>query len=687
MKKRTKTISSVLLCGALMMNTGISAFAAGAGSSNVTLQVETGDEPAIVSVKVPTEIPLKMDKEGAVTVPQDLEIANLSDTTDVNLTGLSVVGKNGWSIKDYAADLASRPEGTEELSMSFRGDGTTDTGEVLLTPDVWTVAKDSALPLNIAAKLPKQGNDYVQKGDIAQVNYRFTVADDAGGEEETPDESVISNNWSKDKVLKDSVTPVTFNYDSTDPDTFIQNVESSDPSVTVARGAETYSLGNPGSEVWNVTAAAKGSATVTATLNTGETTQFDVNVYELNLGGDGSNTVTVPEVPDKGAGDSLETGDITIDIPITGPDGDDTITVTPDIPDDTVLEEGENTIDVTTDIDGVTVHITIIINIKSENPSNGLSQSVEEAQAMGFTFSSYEDGLQIDSFENKQFKSEVNVPEQIGEFKVLRIGDGAFDGESNLKKITLPDTIQSIGRKAFNNCSNAEIYITSPIQKDDDVFKDCYYHEPYGNGFYDQFLRDTQHAGLNNIKALHVTQIQDIPAYILIDVMRNETPIYIGEELYEYQKAWLQPKERLSYKVLPSQGFFTRLSFNPLDVEEIGKPYILVITDKGVVNVQDIDCKVRLRGYYDKQGSGLYHHDFFHEIDMTITLPDELGTVIDAFIPLKSGQYAYENSGAGINVHINVQDKHFDYAYGDKVNYKDIEPDMYYWCFECERGE
>ena len=60
---------------------------------------------------------------------------------------------------------------------------------------------------------------------------------------------------------------------------------------------------------------------------------------------------------------------------------------------------------------------------------------------------------------------------------------------------------------------------------------------------------------------------------------------------------------------------------------------------------------------------------------------------IDAFIPLKSGQYAYENSGAGINVHINVQDKHFDYAYGDKVNYKDIEPDMYYWCFECERGE
>mgnify|MGYP005769791899 CR=1 FL=1 len=478
MKKRTKTISSVLLCGALMMNTGISAFAAGTGNSNVTLQVETGDEPAIVSVKVPTEIPLKMDKEGAVTVPQDLEITNLSDMTDVDLTGLSVVGKNGWSIEDYAVDLASRPEGTKELSMSFRGDGTTDTGEVLLTPDAWTVAKDSALPLNIAAKLPKQGNDYVQKGDIAQVNYRFTVTDDAGGEEETPDESVISNNWSKDKVLKDSVTPVTFNYDSTDPDTFIQSVESSDPSVTVARGAETYSLGNPGSEVWNVTAAAKGSASVTATLNTGETTQFDVNVYELNLGGDGSNTVTVPEVPDKGAGDSLETGDITIDIPITGPDGDDTITVTPDIPDDTVLEEGENTIDVTTDIDGVTVHITIIINIKSENPSNGLVQSVQDAQAMGFTFSSYEDGLQIDSFENKQFKSEINVPEQIGDFRVLKIKTKAFDNNSNVKSISIPDCVELIEIGALDGLGITELTLPVSFTQNEELdttllFKNC----------------------------------------------------------------------------------------------------------------------------------------------------------------------------------------------------------------------
>ena len=45
---------------------------------------------------------------------------------------------------------------------------------------------------------------------------------------------------------------------------------------------------------------------------------------------------------------------------------------------------------------------------------------------MGFTFSSYEDGLQIDSFENKQFKKEINVPEQIGDFKVLKLANEVF---------------------------------------------------------------------------------------------------------------------------------------------------------------------------------------------------------------------------------------------------------------------
>ena len=115
-------------------------------------------------------------------------------------------------------------------------------------------------------------------------------------------------------------------------------------------------------KIWNVTAKNRGTAEVVAKLNTGETTSFTVNVYELNTGGDtGDGVITVPGTGDKKPGDDINTGDITIDIPITKPDGsDDTITVTPEIPDDTTLEEGENQIDVTVDVDGVTIHITMV---------------------------------------------------------------------------------------------------------------------------------------------------------------------------------------------------------------------------------------------------------------------------------------------------------------------------------------
>ena len=540
MKKNiSRRVMSAVLGTALLVSSGVPVYASGTGNSNVTLQVETGEEPSIVSVKVPTEIPLKMDKEGVVTVPQDLKITNLSDSTDVELTGLSVTGKDSWVVKDYSEDLSSKAEGTKELSMSFRGDGTTSTGDVSLTEDSWVVNRSSELPLNVSAKLPKQGSEYKEKGSIAQVNYTFSVKDeptdpveqftvnyvsgengsvnessrsfskgssltfptttpsegyvfdkwvDSSTELEVTDsttvnanmtvkalfklddsgepiESTISNDWSKDKVIKDSTTPVTFSYDSTSPDTRIVSVESDNTAITVEKAVDTYSLGNPGSEIWNVKAVGKGSATVTATLNTGETTQFVVKVYELNVDGGGDITIEVPDLPDKGPGDNINTGDIVIDIPITTPDGDDTITVTPEIPEGTPpLEEGENNINVSVTIDNVTINITIVINIEgsgSDNPSDGLHQTIEEAQAMGFTFSSYEDGLQIDSFENKQFKSEINIPEQIGDFKVLSIGTSAFEGQSNLKKITLPNTITTIKRYAFRNCTGLTDIILS----------------------------------------------------------------------------------------------------------------------------------------------------------------------------------------------------------------------------------
>lgn len=398
MKKNiSRRVMSAVLGAALLVSSGVPVYASGTGNSDVTLQVETGEEPTIVSVKVPTEIPLKMDKEGVVTVPQDLKITNLSDSTDVELTGLSVTGKDSWVVKDYSEDLSSKSEGTKELSMSFRGDGTTSTGDVSLTEDSWVVNRSSELLLNVSAKLPKQGSEYKEKGSIAQVNYTFSVKD----EPTDPSENAIRNDWSKDKVIKDSVTPVTFDVYSTSPDTHIVSVESSNAAVTIEKAPETYSAEKIGSEVWNVKANNRGISTVTATLNTGETTTFTVNVYELNIPDGGDSGIEI-ELPDKKPGDNLETGDITIDIPIKNPDGSDgTITVTPEIPEGTPpLVEGENNINVNINIDiNINININITINV------NGGGQEPSEQ----FTVNYITDGYGTVSEDSRKFNSGTNL--------------------------------------------------------------------------------------------------------------------------------------------------------------------------------------------------------------------------------------------------------------------------------------
>lgn len=454
-----KVYLSMLLAASLSCGNTLSVFAqATESNTNVNLTVVNSDtEPKPVAVEVPSELNLKMDETGKIDVVNDMYIKNLSNETNIEVSELKVKGVNGWSVSDYQDDLSAEEDGTKKLSMEFNGDGTTSTGKVNLSEDNWTIEKSSKLPLNVNVKMPKQTEQ--SKTNIAVINYTFDTTTNTPSIPPEDDESVLSNNWDNStKMLPGSSKEVKFNWDSTKADTHIVSIESSNPEIADISEASTFaSLDYNGEKSYTVEGVGRGTTTITATLDTGETSSFTVNVYEL-AGGDSGENIEI-EVPgtDLQPGDNTSDSDITIEIPVTNPDGsDDVIVVKPEIP-STDLEEGRNEIEVTVDVNGVTVNIIIVINITSpaeENPSNGLQQSVEEAQAMGFTFSAYEDGLQIDSFENKMFKSEINVPEQIGEFKVLKIGDNAFKGESNLKKVTLPNTITDIGDYAFSGCTN-----------------------------------------------------------------------------------------------------------------------------------------------------------------------------------------------------------------------------------------
>ncbi len=434
------------------------------GDTQVTLEVkdtggsggeEGGDEGGdgeIIAATVPVELPIVMDLKGNITVPSDAKIINHTKDSNIEVTDIDAFMEADWAAADFNSDFTAKPENAKELGLAFRGDAMGTNQKFALTDGNWVIGKNEGeLQLKMEARLPRQSKQ--AKTKIATVQFTLDLTDkQATDDTDQPAESVISHSWGKDKMLKDSVAPVTFTYDSTASGVSIVSVESDNPAIEVEKSAQMRDLGNLKEEVWSVKAISKGAATVTATLSTGETTAFNVIVYELNIGDGGS--ITVPEVPNKGEGDRLNTGDIVVDIPVATPDGDDTIQITPVIPPDTVLKPGDNEIDVSAEVDGITINIKIIINIQSSNPSDGLHQSIEEAQAMGFTFSPYENGLQIDSFENKQFKSEINVPEQIGDFKVLKISSKAFMGQTNIKKVTLPDTVKTIGDTAFSGCTN-----------------------------------------------------------------------------------------------------------------------------------------------------------------------------------------------------------------------------------------
>lgn len=147
------------------------------GTSEVSLTIEA-KEPEIIQFRVPSGIQLNMDADGNVTVLGDYSIENLSDAIDIEVTSLSVTGKDGWEVKSFDTDLESRPDGTTELAMQFRGDGTQDGGIVTLTDGNWSVAATDSLPLNIAVKIPKQSVEKEITKSIAQVNYTVSTIEE-----------------------------------------------------------------------------------------------------------------------------------------------------------------------------------------------------------------------------------------------------------------------------------------------------------------------------------------------------------------------------------------------------------------------------------------------------------------------------------------------------------------------------
>lgn len=680
MKKYSKALLSLLLAGSMVLPYS-TAFAAeittpgGSADSEVTLTV--GDTaPKIFSVTVPSEIPINITKDGVIEVAENLNIRNDS-SDDVKVTAISVAGKNGWSVADYAADFSAKPDNSKEIAMQFRGDGTGSSGHVALTPDNWNIPVSTDLDIQAQVKLAKQTQE-ASKANIATVSWSFNWKD-AAEEPVAPDASAISHNWEDDTpMLVGSARDVTFDWTSTAATNSIASVESSKPGVASVDPKPISTLVE-GQSAYTVTGKSVGTTTITATLTSGESTSFDVTVNEIKpgTGGDGDDIeITIPGENLK-PGDKLDP-DMEIEIPVTGPEGDSTITVKPEIP-DTELKPGDNEIQVEVDINGVKFTIIIKVTVEggSSNPSDGLTQSIEEAQAMGFTFSSYKDGLQIDSFENKQFKKEINVPEQIGDFKVLKLANEVFKDQTNLTRITLPSTMKELGRNVFAGCSNADILISGRLSTSKDAFDSAYYTSGSYNGFTDVGLRDAAYSSFSGVKGVYVSDITNLSAAMMFNIIYENTPIFVNNEPYEYAIKNFTPRTDIPDE---SDEDFIRLTAYPY-LRNGTKPYVVVMAESGPINMTDVDITYEHRGPEIKWNSGSKEEDsWLHEIN--IDLPDlsEYGTILDAYIPMEDGQYHSQSSSCGLNVHIEAGDEHFHQEYGRS----EINSKMIYWCSRCE---
>ena len=252
---------------------------------------------------------------------------------------------------------------------------------------------------------------------------------------------------------------VNFKWDTKGNTVTLNSVTSSNQNVA---SVGTIS-GTEGNKTAAVNGLQSGVSTITATLSNGETASVDVPIHTVDTEKEIQVEVANKEFTE---GDVLEPEDVTVKVPLTAPDGSTKyIAVHPTI-EDTELEEGENTLTGTANVGGINLNITINVNVEggtTTNPSDGLVMSVQEAQANGFTFGIYKEGVEITGFQNVNFKSTINVPSQIGDFMVLKVGDNVFQNQTNLKEITLPNSVTEIGNSAFAGCSSLAKFDTNKV--------------------------------------------------------------------------------------------------------------------------------------------------------------------------------------------------------------------------------
>lgn len=88
-------------------------------------------------------------------------------------------------------------------------------------------------------------------------------------------------------------------------------------------------------------------------------------------------------------------------------------------------------------------------NISQESLKENLTQSYED-----FEYINADDGVTIVKYNGNN--SKVDIPEKITGIDVTVIGESAFENNTYLKSVSIPDSVTTISRNAFYGCGKLE---------------------------------------------------------------------------------------------------------------------------------------------------------------------------------------------------------------------------------------
>lgn len=134
------------------------------------------------SVTVPASIPIQMDVDGNIEISQTLKIINGNDKA-IKCTGIDVGLDTNWDAIDFDTDLSTLVDGDKKVSLAFRGDKLDSLGTMAVTEDSWNFAANDSLPINAAAKIPKQAKGYTSS--VASIDWTFDWSDNTDSSDPT----------------------------------------------------------------------------------------------------------------------------------------------------------------------------------------------------------------------------------------------------------------------------------------------------------------------------------------------------------------------------------------------------------------------------------------------------------------------------------------------------------------------